>query len=666
MRIPGHRRRSTSLPAQLPSHGEPRLVLRFAVVTAIGLALAGGVILAVVREIDQRQAVRSATDQAHFISETFLRDVLRPSDLAAPVGGPRRRELDGLMRRRALIDGAIRVSLVGQRNRITYSTDHRRIGTTAADRGAVAEARTGSIVSSVSRVPNVGGAGTVRALVATVPVAVSDGGVAVVSIEQDYAPIAAAARESLLPVAGVLELALLMLFVFLVPVLARASRRLREYVAEIRYRASHDSLTGLSNREALHDALGAALADLQDGEHAAVLLIDLDRFKEVNDTLGHDAGDELLRDIARRLEETANDASVSRLGGDEFALVLSPTTPEGAFALGYAVRRSIEAPHSIRGIPVSVDASVGIALAPEDGTNVGQLIRRADVAMYVAKQGRAGVLRYDQETDLNDASKLVLMTELRSAVERDELDVHYQPVVQADTGVLRSVEALVRWRHPTRGMLPPGAFLPLAEHTRLVIDINRLVLRAAVRQCAIWRQHGADIGVAVNMTVLDLLERSFADDVEATLREAGFPPSSLTIEITEGAFVQEPDRVRRTLEALRALGVRVAIDDFGTGYSSLSYLRELPVDVLKIDRTFVTGLPSSEANGAIVAAAIELAHRLALTVVAEGVEEEAELRHLQELGCDLVQGYYVSRPVSAGALSAMMAEASGDETRRAA
>jgi diguanylate cyclase (GGDEF)-like protein len=573
--------------------------------------------------------------------------------------------LDQLMHRYVLIDGALRVSLIGAGDRITYSTDHRLIGTLAGDRSKLADVRRGSIVSQVAHVPNVTADGSVNALVSRIPVAVGKRTVAVVSIEQDYAPIAAAARESLLPVAGVLEVALIVLFVLLLPALARASRNLRLYVAEIHHQASHDALTELSNRVALHENLGAALSEAEDDVQVAVLLIDLDRFKEVNDSLGHDAGDELLREVARRLVATAGTAPVSRLGGDEFAIVLSNTTARQAIEFGHALRSSIEEPCSIRDIPVSVDASIGIALAPGDGTEVTQLIQRADVAMYAAKQARAGVLRYDATSDRNDANKLVLMSELRVAVERGELDVYYQPIVTAAGGTLKKVEALVRWRHPTRGMIPPGEFIPLAEHTRLIVDLNQFVLSEAARQCGIWRRQGVDLGVTVNMTVLDLLERTFASDVDRTLREAGFPASALTIEITEGAFMREPERVRRTLEALRALGAQVAIDDFGTGYSSLSYLKDLPVDLLKIDRSFITGLPKSEANTAIVAAAIELAHRLGLQVVAEGVETDEQYECLEALGCDLIQGFLISRPVPASALATMMEEASLDVSQAA-
>jgi diguanylate cyclase (GGDEF)-like protein len=635
---------------------QPRLVLRFAVVTALGLAIAGAVILGVIRDIDQRQAVHAATDRAHFVAETFLRGTIHPSDAARPVVGARRDRLDALVRRYVLIDGALRVTMVGAGNRIMYSTDHRLIGTTAHNRAEIADVRRGSIISRVANVQAQDRGDSVKALVSSVPVALGHGTIAVVTIEQDYAPITAAARESLLPVAGVLELALILLFLLLLPALMRASRRLRRYVAEIHYQAHHDSLTGLSNRLELHDNVRLALDRLGEGEHAAVLLVDLDRFKEVNDSLGHDAGDELLRDIAARLVEIADGAPVSRLGGDEFAVVLAPTTPREAVEVAYALRRIIEEPGTVRGIPVSVDASIGIALAPEDGIDVGQLVRRADVAMYAAKEGRAGVMRYEAAKDRNDANKLVLMTELRMAVERGELEVHYQPIVAASSGRLEKVEALVRWRHPSRGLLQPGAFIPLAEHTRLVIELNQFVLCEAIRQCGVWRRQGIDLGVAVNTTVLDLLDPAYAAGVEATLSRAEFPPSALTIEITEGAFAQEPARVRRTLETLRGLGVHIAIDDFGTGYSSLAYLKELPVDLLKIDRSFVSDLPGSEASAAIVAAAIELSHRLGLEVVAEGVETAEQYEFLAELNCDLIQGYLISQPVSAADLASQIEE----------
>ena len=649
--------------AALPEHvsdRQPRLALRFAVVTAVGLACAGALILAVIRQIDERHAVQAASERTHFVAQTFLRDLVRPSDAARPVRGKRRARLDGLMRKHVLIDGALRVSIVGAGDRITYSTDHRLIGKPAGDKGALARVRRGVILSRVTNVRAASGRGHVKALVSSVPVSLGHGKVAVVSIEQDYAPIAAAAHESVIPVAVVLELALILLFVLLLPALARASRRLRTYLAEIRYQARHDALTGLPNRIALHENIAAALDARAADEHVAVLLIDLDRFKEVNDSLGHDAGDELLRQISHALVAVAGEGAVSRLGGDEFAVVLAATTPDGAMDTAHKLRQGIEWPRSVHGIPVSVDASIGIALGPDDGDEVGQLIRRADVAMYAAKTARAGVMRYESASDRNDAGKLVLMTELRVAVERGDLEVHYQPIVRAGDRALSKVEALVRWRHPTRGMLTPGSFIELAAHTRLIVALNRFVLLEAIRECGSWRRRGLEIGVSVNVTVLDLLERTFAHDIADALAAASFPASALTIEITEEALVQEPDRVRRTLEELRKLGVKVAIDDFGTGYSSLSYLKELPVDLIKIDRSFVIDLPESDASAAIVAATTELSHRLGFEVVAEGVETEEQFACVADLGVDLVQGYLIAKPVTAATVARMIDDSLGE------
>jgi diguanylate cyclase (GGDEF)-like protein len=622
---------------------QPRLVLRFAVVTAVGLALAGALILLVVRWTDEQQAQRAAVDRARLVAETILRDRLEPADLEAAVHGARRAELDRLVRGQLTLDGALRLTVVGNARRVTYSTDHKLIGARASDPSRIAEAQRGTIVSEVASVSHPRG-GSRKALLAYVPVALGSGAPAVVVLEQDYAPIAAAARESFLPIAGALEVALIALFALLIPTLARSSRRLREYVAEIRYRATHDTLTGLANRMQLHHFIDQALRSRGRDGHVAVLLVDLDRFKEVNDTLGHDAGDDLLCEIAVRLGDAVPAALVARLGGDEFGVLLTSSGPSQALEAGAEMRRRIGEPFSVRGIPVWVDASIGVAVAPEHGNQTTQLIRRADVAMYAAKRGRLGVALYDPESDLNDAGRLVLMTELRAAIERGDLDVHYQPIVEIDTGTVVSVEALARWRHPERGLLLPGAFLPLAEHTGLVLEINRLVAEQAVRQCAAWQQLGVELGVSVNVSVLDLLDPNFVGDLLRLLREHDVAPGQLTIEVTEDLLLQEPERVGRTLASLRGSGIRVAIDDFGTGYSSLSYLRQLPVDGLKVDRSFVQGIPEDAASIAIIRSVVELSRSLGLAVVAEGVERPEQADALVDAGCDLIQGFLVSTP----------------------
>ena len=475
----------------MPSDRQPRLVLRFAVVTALGLALAGALILAVVREIDQRQAVRSATDRAHFVAETFLRGVIRPADALAPVRGKRRSNLDRLMRRYVLIDGALRVS-VDRSDQQDHVLDR-----SPADRHARRRPPgSGGGPGRLDPVPRrracrlSRGGGSVKALVSSLPVSLARGKVAVVSIEQNYAPIAANARESLFPVAGVLELALLLLFVLLLPALGRTSRRLKSYVEEIRYQSRHDALTGLSNREALHENVTAALQARADGEHVAVLLIDLDRFKEVNDSLGHDAGDELLCELARRLVEVAGDAPVSRLGGDEFAIVLAGNDP----VQGRRVRAGAAAQH--RGSRLDPRhpcvgrrehrhrARPGRRKSTSASSSAGPTSR----CTSPSRHGPASSAT-TRRPDRNDASKLVLMIgasrggRARRARGALSADRPHEP-----RGTLSKVEALVRWRHPTKGMLQPGSFIPLAEHTRLVIALNRFVLAESVRQCGIWRQ----------------------------------------------------------------------------------------------------------------------------------------------------------------------------------
>jgi diguanylate cyclase (GGDEF)-like protein len=650
--MPGRRRPEASS----VRHREPRLVLRFAVITAVGLAVAGAVILLVVRHLDTEQAQVAATDKARLVAESVLRDHLRPEDARAPVRGERRRELDDLARRLVLIDGGLRLSLVGRGGRVTYSTDHARIGERARHAGHVAEARNGAIVSEVDDVPDVGSPRTRRALVVYVPVSLAGSAPAVVVLEQDYGPIQRAASESLLPIAGVLEVTLVALFALLVPTLARASRRLRNHVEEISYRAAHDALTGLPNRTMLLDELECVLARRPVGTTVAVLLLDLDRFKEVNDSLGHDAGDELLCAISERLREAVPAGLMTRLGGDEFAMLLPDTSRDTALAAALELRRVIAEPLAVRGVPAWIDASVGVALAPEHGEDTTELLRHADVAMYTAKHSRSGVALYDPALDPNDASRLVLMTELREAIELGELDVYYQPVTEVSSGVVTSVEALVRWHHPVHGLLPPDAFLPLASHTGLILGVNRLVAREAIRQSAAWQAAGIDLGVAVNVTVLDLLDRDFVDDVRTMLEEHGLPPQHLTIEITEDVLMQEPERVDRTVSRLRSAGIRVVIDDFGTGYSSLAYLSRLPVDGLKIDKSFVQALPGDRASWAIVRSVVELAERLGLDVVAEGVETAEQADAVEEAGCDRIQGYLVAPPVPAHELEAWMAD----------
>jgi diguanylate cyclase (GGDEF)-like protein len=384
----------------------------------------------------------------------------------------------------------------------------------------------------------------------------------------------------------------------------------------------------------------------------AVLMLDLDRFKSVNDTFGHPGGDELLRRLADRLVgEAESDLLVARLGGDEFAVLAPGRTAREAVEVAREVRSIAGEPFTLDGVPLAVDASVGVALSPEDGVDADTLLRRADVAMFAAKGRRLGVARYDESFDTSDREGLALMSQLRGGLERGEIVLHFQPKFDLRGNALCGVEALVRWQHPEEGLIPPGAFVPYAEQSGLTRELTRRVLELAVEQATAWRRSGTPIPVAVNVTMFDLLDDAFADELATLLERRSLPPADLQLELTESAVMSEPERVLDMLRQVSALGVGLAVDDFGTGYSSLAHLGRLPVDTIKIDRSFVSTMAEDEGNRAIVAATIDLGHALGLRVVAEGIETAETAEELRTLGCDVGQGFGLGQPVPADEVS---------------
>jgi diguanylate cyclase (GGDEF)-like protein len=637
---------------QLTQSKPPRLVLRFAVYTALGLAIAAAGILVFVRHHAIAQSESAVTFHASFVAETILRDRLRQSDLQAPVSETRRAELDHVMRREVLVGGALRVSLYGSNGRVTYSSDRSLIGSRARDRAQLRTALAGETAHRAATI-RISGSET-KVLGAYAPVRFERLAPAgAFELDQDYAPIARAARNAFLPVAGVLEILLLGLYGTLFPLLRRVTRRLRTHVAEMEHQALHDSLTDLPNRDLFRARVAAALEEAHDGgDGLIVMLFDLDHFKEINDTLGHQSGDLVLRLLAQRLRGVMRDTdTVARLGGDEFG-VLAPGTADSDTALQLAARvqHAMERPFAVSGLTLEIEASIGIAVSPEHGDDVETLIRHADVAMYVSKETHHPEL-YATEHDHYSADRLALVGELRRAIDEQELVVYYQPRVELSTGAARSAEALIRWNHPDRGLLAPGEFIPLAQHTGIVRLITRYVLDAALRQCRAWRELGLDVSVSVNLFSRDLLDGRLAAEVGRLLGAYGVEPRCLELEITEDTILIDPARTSIILDQLNERGVTLAIDDFGTGYSSLSYLKRLPVDVLKIDRSFVSRMETDENDAVIVRSTIELAHNLGLLVVAEGVETQDTLVQLAELGCDTAQGYHLSRPVPAEELT---------------
>ncbi|HEX6024098.1 MAG TPA: EAL domain-containing protein [Solirubrobacter sp.] len=414
-----------------------------------------------------------------------------------------------------------------------------------------------------------------------------------------------------------------------------------------------DELTGLANRRLFHERLTEELADPD--ATLAVAMVDLDRFKELNDTLGHHAGDQLLALLGPRLQAVVGDNGlVARLGGDEFAVLLPDCGLARAADISRRIGVALQHPFEIEGLEVVMDASIGAALAPQHGTEPQALMQRADVAMYQAKEARTGFQAYDPARDRHSRERLTLIAELRRALERDELILHYQPKVDLATGRVAGVEALVRWQHPVHGLRGPGAFLPHAEHTALMRPLTLHVLETALSQVTQWRIDGLDLHVAVNLAVQNLLDVRTPTHVARLLERHGVPPAVLTLEVTESLMLHDPQRAGEVLADLAALGVNLALDDFGTGYSSLEHLKRLPVNELKIDKSFVMSMDRDSADRAIVASTSALGRSLGLRVVAEGVESAASASVLAAIGCDLAQGFHYAPPVPADQLPALV------------
>ena len=434
--------------------------------------------------------------------------------------------------------------------------------------------------------------------------------------------------------------------------LATSFNQMQEGIADREQRISElaymDRLTGLPNRALFSDRLQQAIGvALRAGHPLSLMMMDLDRFKYVNDTLGHPIGDLLLCEVAKRLQASLHQASdtVARLGGDEFAVLLPTEDMEAAKMIAARMLKALEEPTMIEGQLVDIGVSIGIVGFPQNGSDMNVLLQRADIAMYTAKRTNTGFALYDEKHDHNSAERLSLMSELRQAVEHDQLTLYYQPKVDLATHTVKYVEALIRWEHPTRGFVAPDQFIPFAEQTGYIKTISRWVADKAIHQCAMWREQGIELAVSVNVSARELIQSTLPEMFQSMLQKYDVPAEWIWVEITESAILDDPDHAIETLERLRALGIRISIDDFGTGYSSLSYLKRMPVDELKIDKSFVMGMTNHKDDETIVRSTIDLGHNMGLKVVAEGVETEEMLEQLKEMRCDLVQGYHLSRPL---------------------
>jgi diguanylate cyclase (GGDEF)-like protein len=461
----------------------------------------------------------------------------------------------------------------------------------------------------------------------------------------------------LAPVAAhVGEFSVIMLPLLVLPILgvhSNAQMSLRR-----QHEALHDALTGLPNRELLRKRAQLAIARSDVAHPLAVLLIDLDHFKEINDTMGHHVGDQVLREVASRLTAIAGrSVTVARLGGDEFAVLLSEVEHAAAvteFAAEFAER--LRQPVVVDGVRLGVQASIGIALFPQDADSFETLLKRADIALYRAKSNRGDVQSYRPEIDGYSIERLSLLGDLHSAVDNEEFVLAFQPQICSRTGDVLSVEALSRWLHPRHGIVHPDVFIPLAENSGLINPLSRWGIDKAVETLRGWHDHGHDISMAFNVSARLLSDLDLPAYIADVLARHGVPAARLTVEVTESTIMADPKRALDVLGAIRDLGVSLAIDDYGTGYSSLSYLRRMAVDELKIDKSFVLQMGLDDNSAIIVRSTIELGHSLGLTVTAEGVEDLATYDELRALGADRLQGYYISRPLSPGAMEAWLNE----------
>ena len=415
----------------------------------------------------------------------------------------------------------------------------------------------------------------------------------------------------------------------------------------LEYQSLHDSLTGLPNRACLLEELNETLKPVSNYDRRIGLMImDLDHFKEINDTLGHPVGDLILREVAKRLANAIGSSGLTaRLGGDEFAVILPDSDQRHCIDMADSIARALEQEFQVGGHKLYVGGSVGVAIYPEHGTEVSVLMRHADVAMYMAKHTGKNTAFYDDSQDENSLLRLQLVKELKDAISNDHLELYYQPKLDFRHEAITSVEALLRWNHPEHGMVPPDRIIPMAEQTGVIQNLTQWVLEKALQQQACWRETGADINVSVNLSAYDLRDTSLPETVSELLAATTASPEKLTLEVTESAMMSDLGNATVLLSRIKEMGVGIAIDDFGTGFSSLSYLKKLPVRELKIDKSFVINMNHDESDAMIVRSTIDLAHNLGLIVVAEGVENQAVLERLQALGCDLIQGYHLCHPL---------------------
>jgi diguanylate cyclase (GGDEF)-like protein len=623
----------------------------------VGLGLILGRVLEAQIERRGLQAAETATE---VVAQTVTSSVLKSYDVRHGVSAARMAQLDFELKADRGDRTVQHAKLFDRRGMVVYSDDRGEIGL-AHDHGedeshGFREALAGQVASDVVEEDGQ------RLLEVYVPLRFQSNlpPNGVFELYLPYAPVAAEIRDETRVTYAVLAGGLLVLFGLLFKIVASASKALSRQADHNHEQARHDVLTGLPNRTLLYEHGAVALGRFGQ-PRVGMLLIDLDRFKEVNDALGHDCGDLLLIEVAERMRrEVREQDMLARFGGDEFAVLLvDAANAASAHEVARRLLRALERPFNVRGFAVQLDASIGIALHPDHGGDVTELIQRADVAMYEAKRRNTGAELYDAERDPHTPERLMLLGELRRAIDEDELVLHYQPQISLGTGELIGAEALVRWQHPERGLLQPGEFVPLAERTATIRAMTLWVLDNALRQCRAWMDAGLDLSIAVNLAGPNVSDGSIPGAIAELLEYWRVPPGRLELEISESTVMADPRRAEDVLGRLDAMGIRLSLDDFGTGHSSLGYLRRLPLDRVKIDRSFVMNMDESENDATIVRSTIDLARNLGLETVAEGVETATAEGTLAELGCPVAQGFFIGRPMPTDAFARWIEERDG-------
>jgi diguanylate cyclase (GGDEF)-like protein len=619
-----------------------RLFAIYSVVSLLPLGALGVVLTCGVRDDATKEGQDQGKAQAAVIAEMAIAPALDDSDLTRGITADQRESLAKATDLALYHGSVLRMRLRNFNGQVIFSDDGSSSGGVPVTDPAFESASLGQATATLVRDADAPGGQIIRAL-QPVFARASGEAIGVLELYLPYDKIAARLHEQMVVTYRRLGIGLGLLYLATALISWSTTRSLRRYAARQEHEALHDGLTGLPNREAFRQRATTALADRNGG---AVVVVDLNRFKEVNDTLGHHAGDDLLRVITGRLQEGLRaEDTAARLGGDEFALILPGMDGDSVVGLLERVRASLTREMVLDGVPLSIEASFGVALYPDHGEDVERLLRHADAAMYQGKRGTADIVVYAGERMAHPTQWLVVQAELRHALERDELLLYYQPKVRLADGVVCGVEALVRWQHPTRGLVPPSDFLPAAEQSGLIEPLTAWVLRRALTDQQDWTAAGRDWTVSVNVSARNLESPGFLAVVSSLLDEFGVAPARLILEITETAVVEDIQTAGQALRGLAALGVGISVDDFGTGYTSLARLRGVPLTEIKIDRSFVDTVLIEPENRAIVRAVIALAHGLGCRVTAEGVETAEVAAWISAAGCDEAQGYLYSKPV---------------------